>query len=49
MAPEIFDPFSYGIGKQAGQGEIIINGSNTVYTDDGEGNITITVSEEADD
>ena len=44
-----FDMVAYCMAKASSRRAVYITGENTTYTDDGEGNITITVSEEAND
>ena len=44
-----FDMTAYCMAKAGSRREVYINGENTTYTDDGEGNVTISVSEEAND
>ena len=36
----------YKKGVKDGEGHIVVDGTNMTFTDDGEGNLTITVTEE---
>lgn len=40
--PEKFDIISYILGLKNGKKSVEIDGTNLTFTDDGEGNITIT-------
>lgn len=42
----MIDLLSYILGRKAGQGEVVIDGENITFADDGEGNITVTVTTE---
>lgn len=41
----MLDIVSYVLGKESGKGEVVIDGENIVCTDDGDGNIIVTVTE----
>lgn len=38
----MFDAVSYVMGAEKGKGTVVLEGDNYTFTDDGEGNITIT-------
>lgn len=41
----MLDIVSYILGKEKGIGQIVVDGTNLNCTDDGNGNITVTVTE----
>ena len=41
----MIDILSYILGSEAGKGEVVLDGESYTFTDDGEGNITITEGE----
>lgn len=41
----MLDIASYILGKESGTGHIVVDGTNMNCTDDGNGNITVTVTE----
>lgn len=41
----MLDIVSYTLGKESGTGQIVVDGTNLNCADDGEGNITVTVTE----
>lgn len=43
---EGIDVISYALGKKNGKSAVELDGSDYTFTDDGEGNITITEDEE---